>query len=177
MWQGGGSNYVRHEWKVGAHFLGGRTEYLATIMYLYPLRAGRGHTLEKGQHVCVMTGTTRSWSMTGLMNSWNWILWIVGFYIFVCHYGHALTSHNKHDAGGQGHVGFCRVLHIPNAYALEGKNGHQEAKGTQDNAHNHEGPHCLKHGCKTNQQKQNELCKVADCKVKQDCLVSHRSLL
>lgn len=59
------------------------------------------------------------------------------------------TWDDEHDPRGQCHVGFGGVLHAANADALQGKDGHQEADGTQDDAHNHQGSHCLQHGCRT----------------------------
>lgn len=63
---------------------------------------------------------------------------------------HPLTSNNKHDARGQSHVGFCRILHVANTDAFQSENAHKEAKDAQDDTHNHEGPHSLEHCCKTN---------------------------
>lgn len=65
---------------------------------------------------------------------------------------HPLTSDNKHDAGGQSHVGFCRILHAANPDAFQSKNAHEEAKDAQDDTHDHEGPHSLEHRCKINGQ-------------------------
>lgn len=59
------------------------------------------------------------------------------------------TWDNEHDSRGQCHGGFGGVLHIANADTLQGEDRHQEANGTQDDAHNHQGSHCLQHGCGT----------------------------
>lgn len=61
-----------------------------------------------------------------------------------------LTSNDEHDARGQGHVGFGSVLHAPNPDAFQSKNADEEAEDSQDNPHDHEGPHSLEHRCKTN---------------------------
>lgn len=60
--------------------------------------------------------------------------------------GSVFTWDNEHDPGGQCHVGFGRVLHAANADAFQGKDGYQEANGTQDDAYDHQGSHCLQHG-------------------------------
>lgn len=65
----------------------------------------------------------------------------------------SLTSNDEHDAGGQGHVGFGGILHAPNPDAFQGKNAHKEAKDSQDDPHDHEGPHSLEHCCKTNSKR------------------------
>lgn len=69
----------------------------------------------------------------------------------LCAWKSQLTSNNKHDARGQSHIGFCRILHGANSDALHSKNAHKEAKDAQDDTHDHKGPHSLKHCCKTNQ--------------------------
>lgn len=69
----------------------------------------------------------------------------------LCAWKTQLTSNNKHDARGQSHIGFCRILHGANSDALHSKNAHKEAKDAQDDTHDHKGPHSLKHCCKTNQ--------------------------
>lgn len=63
---------------------------------------------------------------------------------------HPLTCNNKHDARGQSHVGFCRILHAANTNAFQSKNAHKKAKDAQNNTHDHEGPHSLEHCCKAN---------------------------
>lgn len=61
---------------------------------------------------------------------------------------HPLTSNNKHDARGQCHVGFCRILHAANTDAFQSKNAHKKAEDAQDDPHDHEGSHSLEHCCR-----------------------------
>lgn len=63
--------------------------------------------------------------------------------------GSLFTCDDEHDPGGECHFGFGGVIHVAHTDALQGKDGHQEANDTQDDAHDHQGSHCLQHGCGT----------------------------